>query len=733
MVRTRIIAATLALAVLPLKAAIALVFLGAVLPPSAASQPALVLEPVLDGRRFGGHQAVFADPSGERTIEQVSRGAPGVTFVETAADAPSYGLSSTPVWLRFTVDNPTPTTNEWLLEVAYPHLDVLELYVPTGDGRFTKRLAGDRRPFHERDIEYRNVVFRLQQPPGPATYYLRAQTTGSLTLPLVAWSPESFIGHLNIQQASLWMFYGVFIAIALYNLCIFVWVRQVAYFYYVAHTLSYALFQFVLNGLAFQYLWPNSVWWANQCMPAAIACSFFTGTQFHRHFLGVKRHLPKTDRAIAVFGTYAALAATLISPALPYAVGIRVVVVLGTVIIGIALFSTTRLVVRRHRPAYFYAVAWVLLLVGILAYLLKTMNVLPTNFVTEWALQIAASLECILLSLGLADRINMMRRDLQTLNRRLGDNVQQLEAALVRAEDARRAKSEFLASVSHELRTPLNTIINVPEGLRDEFVRTPGVTCSGCDTLFALDPGETPDLTAPCPECSASSTLALTERIAYVGSPPQTLRYLDQVVRSGSHLLEVVNDILDVSRLEAGQMQLRKEPTDMRALIERVIEPMSGLAERSGVRLHIDDVPEPCLVYGDSTKLGQVLINLVGNAIKFSDGRGTVQLRVKREGEDFIFSVHDEGIGISKDDQARIFESFVQADGGGTRRFGGSGLGLSITRKLVLLHGGELWVESEPGHGSVFSVRLPALAVARSAEHQAPESRPPATAAGAAR
>jgi len=106
---------------------------------------------------------------------------------------------------------------------------------------------------------------------------------------------------------------------------------------------------------------------------------------------------------------------------------------------------------------------------------------------------------------------------------------------------------------------------------------------------------------------------------------------------------------------------------------------------------------------------------------------------VKRDGEDFVFSVRDEGIGISKDDQARIFESFVQAEGGGTRRFGGSGLGLSITRKLVLLHGGELWVESEPGHGSVFNVRLPVLAVAQAAANQTGQSRPPAAAAGAAR
>ncbi len=573
-----------------------------------ASQPALVLDSTVAGRHFGGHQSVFEDVEGARSIEEVSGGAPGVTFTPIASDSPGFGFSKSAVWLRLRVDNPTAHTREWLLEIAYPHVDVLELYVPAPHGGFEKRVSGDRRPFRERDLPYRDVVFRIFQPPGAATYYLRAQTTGSLNLPLRAWGPESFVGHLNVEQPALWMFYGVFLAIALYNLFIFISVRQFAYFTYVAHMLSYALFQFVLNGLAFQYLWPNAVWWANQCMPALIALGLFTGTHFHRSFLDLKRHLPKTDRAIAWLGTYASCAAIAISLVVPYAIGIRAVVVLGVGVIAVALFSTTRLVLRGHRPAYFYAVAWGLLLLGILAYLLKTMNILPTNVVTEWAIQLGASLECILLSLGLADRINVMRRDLQTLNSRLGDNVQQLETALARAEDARRAKSEFLASVSHELRTPLNTIINVPDGLREEFAATPSVTCQRCSTVFELERGEAPDLNQACPECNASGSLSLAERYVYRGEPRQTLRYLDQVVRSGSHLLEVVNDILDVSKLEAGRMTLHKKPTDMRALFERVIAPMAGLAERQKVHLHIEPLPDPCVVNGDSTKLGQILI-----------------------------------------------------------------------------------------------------------------------------
>lgn len=706
--------------------------LAGLLPPLAAAQPALVLDQRLDGRKFGGHQALFEDAQQRFDIHQVSQGVAGVTFTPISSDAPSLGFSKSTVWLRFRVDNPTTAPREWLLELAYPHVDVVELYIPGGASGFEKRASGDRRPFAERDLPYRNVVFRVTQPPGVATYYLRAETTGALTLPLVAWSNDSFVEQLNVQQPALWMFYGLMVAIALYNLFIFLSVRQIAYLYYVLHTSTYALFQFVLNGLAFQYLWPNAVWWANQCMPACIAFSFFTGVQFHRHFLDLKRNLPQTDRVIAALGTYSALAATFITLALPYAVGIRAIVALGTAVIVVALYSTTRMVLRRHRPAYFYAAAWATVLIGIMAYLLKTMNVLPTNAITEWAIQIGASLETILLSLGLADRINVMRSDLQSLNVRLGENVEQLQHALERAEDARRAKSEFLASISHELRTPLNTIINVPEGLREEFHAVVAVACKHCQSVFELEPGEQPDAAASCPECHACAALAPAEHYVYRGSPKRTVRYLDQVMRSGSHLLEVVNDILDVSRLEAGHMTMHKQPTDMNELFERVIAPMAGLAERNHISLRVEKLPEPCAVYGDATKLGQIFINLVGNAIKFSDGRGAVKLSVRREGDHFVFSVHDQGIGISPQDQSRIFESFVQAEGGGTRRFGGSGLGLAITKKLVLLHQGEIWVESELGRGSTFHVRLPVFSAPSLRVVSSVSERAPSRVAGSA-
>lgn len=362
------------------------------------------------------------------------------------------------------------------------------------------------------------------------------------------------------------------------------------------------------------------------------------------------------------------------------------------------------LAVRRQRTAHFYVAAWGLFLCGVFLYLFKTLGVLPSNSLTEWGILVGGTLQVILLSLGLADRINTMRRNVGSLNRKLEQNVDELRGALRRAEAARRAKSEFLAGVSHELRTPLNTIINLPEAMLEDFEDAGSTSCAHCGSVFELEPGDEVDAHTPCPECQQTG---LEMNSDFHGDLTQGRKRLRHVVRSGRHLLEVINDILDVSRLEAGQMSVQMRTVELCDHLRLKLSPLEGLAESQGVHLGLELSTEPILVKGDPTKLAQIAINLVGNAVKFSDGSGKVTVTLEREGASCLLSVADEGVGIAAEDKARIFDSFVQAEGGGSRRFGGSGLGLTITKQLVEMHGGTISVASELGAGSTFSVRLP--------------------------
>ncbi|HVA11822.1 MAG TPA: ATP-binding protein [Stellaceae bacterium] len=242
---------------------------------------------------------------------------------------------------------------------------------------------------------------------------------------------------------------------------------------------------------------------------------------------------------------------------------------------------------------------------------------------------------------------------------------EELRAAKEAAEAANRAKSEFLGTMSHELRTPLNAIIGFSEVISGELLGPVGV--------------------------------------------PSYKTYAGDVLASGRHLLMLINDILDFARAESGRLALRDEPLDLPVLIEDAVRYMAPRAEAGGVRLSADLAHVPTGILGDETRLRQVLVNLIGNAIKFTprDGRVDVRALTSAGGEARI-EIRDSGIGMSSADVARAFEPFHQADASHARNHEGTGLGLAICDRLMRLHGGRVLLMSELGRGTVATVVIPA-------------------------
>jgi signal transduction histidine kinase len=262
---------------------------------------------------------------------------------------------------------------------------------------------------------------------------------------------------------------------------------------------------------------------------------------------------------------------------------------------------------------------------------------------------------------ALAQRMNRMSQELQRLDRLKVDAASELAQLNSQLERASRAKSEFLSNMSHELRTPLNAILGFTEMI--------------VDGLYGEVPKELEDP-------------------------------LNDVQSNGRHLLRLINDVLDLSKIEAGRMELALADYSVAELIGSVRTSLRSLAEEKGLRFLTDVADDLPMARGDVGRLTQCLMNLTGNALKFTPS-GEVCIGATRHGDQLVYRVSDTGIGIPAEEIDNVFAEFRQVDATVTRQFGGTGLGLSISKKFIEMHGGRIWVESRVGVGSTFFFSVP--------------------------
>lgn len=617
---------------------------------------------------LGRVMQVFEDADGSASIEQVSSPSFAASFKPHHAEVLNAGYSTSAFWLKVDLHYlamPQAAPRTWLLELAYPPLDHLELYLPDAAGHYRLvQRTGDALPYASRQIEQTSYVFELpMQPDQELTLYLRLQSEGSLQAPLSLWSTQAYMEALPAKIYVLGLIYGVLLGMLVYNLFIYVSVRDISYLWYILYIASFGLYQLSVNGAAVAYFWPDSPWWANASTPLFIGAAGLFGCQFARSFLRMASHGRAFDRLLQGLVLCSGLV-MLMSLASSYGLALRLATLLALAftlcIFAAGLFAWW----RGLRVARYFIIAWSAFLLGGLVNTLMVLGHLPNVFLTMYASQIGAALEVCLLSLALADRINAMREDKAAVLRETGQKLELLNRQLAHSNQL---KDQFLATVTHELRTPMNGVIG------------------------SLELMQTQPMGAELGQYQHTASIA------------------------AQHMLRMIDDILILSELQAGHLRARVETFSLRGLVQELRTRFIAPAMDKDLLLHLDvadDLADRLL--GDRHKLALCLGHLLDNAVKFTH-RGGVNLQVRGTLNQHLlaltFTVRDSGIGFVNLDDALLYQRFFQVDGSMSREFGGLGIGLAICRKLAELMGARLSHNSVPGQGSSFELSI-ALAVA---------------------
>ncbi len=350
----------------------------------------------------------WIDPTNSLDISTIS--SPAFNHRFTPVDQKtSFGYSRATFWFQFTTNNSTVENQLWYLEHQYPVIDEIDFFQPAPGG-FEVFHSGDQRRFSQRPIQYRTTVFPVNNPPGRQTYFIRMKSGGTMAIPLTAWPAAAFERHKNFDTAFQWIYYGIMLATIFYNLFIFLSVREASYLYLIWFIICSSFFTMAHNGLAYQQFWPDSPYWANVCHPFFGFGTIIGQIFFARAFLATRQNAPVFHRLFQLLVMIGSL--LIFTPfVLEYRFATQFSVIYAALCSISMIVGGVTLLFKGLRQARFFISAWSAYFCGTILIALKAYGLLPNNIFTDSGIQLGIGLLVIILSFGLADRINTIRKE----------------------------------------------------------------------------------------------------------------------------------------------------------------------------------------------------------------------------------------------------------------------------------------------------------------------------------
>ena len=584
---------------------------------------------------------------------------PGDAFAQSDQRIINFGFSNSAHWLRFTLQN--DTDDEVLLELAQAFLPEADLYYKDSDNQWQSLKAGFEVPISEKPIAHHFQVYPL--PGGTTEFYVRFIAYAH-PVDVNLWSSSQFEIRSTRQKLIYGLQSGIFIFVILNNIFLFFSLRRRIYIHYAFLTLAYlGVAGYVMEGY-FQYLFPKAdmIYWYTliPTITAAAALSYCIA------FVETKKYTPGIYR-FARIALYFYISYIVWHQFLPSEISIPLNQLMSGVVLFLQGYIAIRAGIKGNRFGYYYAVAYFIYFFIVVLEAVYVQTGSPPHMFELSHVSVASLIEILLLAYALSKRLEWDQKVAERakteaqekLLEKTVENERITQEKNRRLEEVDKIKDQFLANTSHELRTPLNGIIGLSESLQERVNDT------------------------------------------------DQLEDLDLIVSSSKRLASLVNDLLDFSKLKNLDIVLQTKPVDLHSIVDVVFRVFQPLIVGKELVLINSISPDMKAVIADENRLQQVFHNLVSNAIKFTHN-GEVVISAKEVGGMIEISIKDTGIGIPDDKHESIFESFQQADGSISRDYGGTGLGLTITKQLVELHGGKISFFSEVDKGTTFVFTLPA-------------------------
>ncbi|MGS2719208.1 7TM diverse intracellular signaling domain-containing protein [Paraglaciecola aestuariivivens] len=589
-------------------------------------------------------------------------------FTWQPSSNPNYGFSQQGVWLHASVSNITEH-NQWVIEVAYAQLEKVDIYLLVDQELVAQSSQGK----YNSTPLYRFPTLEVTLPYGQVMdIFIRVENQQSALIAPVNILPGALYAKVNLYDNLMWgLFYGGLIMLALYNFLLFKENQEHSVWLYLGYVCAAVLWLFIWEG-HFQLVMPDSVshWIAKHTDLAFVMMGIFAGL-FTLLFL-------ETSLSASISGFYIRIAiASLTVLGILSVLNVLPPIWQSSLVYFFGMFAITTYSYAGYESsksnfhaARYFTLAWMLFGFCAFVALLAVLAIFPTNFITTYCFHFGVFIQVVLFSVALMDKSrHQLELEVEQTTEDLRNNIELVEEQNVRLDIARKdaiaasnVKSQFLANMSHEIRTPLNAILGFSKELRSDAL------------------------------------------------PPEKQEQVSIINAAADNLLNIVNDVLDFSKIEAGKLKINNHPFSPNDMLEDLVSIMAKSAHLKHLEFIYNVEPLPEKLIGDSYRIKQILNNLLGNALKFTD-HGFISLSASGKTlEHGIYEielkVEDSGIGISRQDQRKLFAAFSQVDDALNRSYQGTGLGLVICQELVKLMRGELSLSSTPNIGSVFTVTI---------------------------